>query len=218
MASSITDELYSDILEQSSAVMGSKSTSVANHLNSSDCLGDVLWNEDGSSWNGSDNDVEKPSDMDREWWRRRDQFHTIGYRDGLIAGKEASAQEGFNTGFSESVFVGYKWGLVRGVTSALASLPGAAGKMLVKSEEKQNKFLQLHKSVDSISTSDALKLFRDDKCNKLEKERAPAVPTSQKDKEPVAGSNDNLLETLFEDIEALIFGSPALEVNLETSK
>ena len=43
----------------------------------SDCLGDVLWNEDGSSWNGSDNDVEKPSDMDREWWRRRDQFHTV---------------------------------------------------------------------------------------------------------------------------------------------
>ncbi|KAL1822513.1 hypothetical protein ACET3Z_009291 [Daucus carota] len=218
MASSITDELYSDILEQSSAVMGSKSTSVANHLNSSDCLGDVLWNEDGSSWNGSDNDVEKPSDMDREWWRRRDQFYTIGSRDGLIAGKEASAQEGFNTGFSESVFVGYKWGLVRGVTSALASLPGAAGKMLVKSEEKQNKFLQLHKSVDSISTSDALKLFHDDMCNKLEKERAPAVPTSQKDKEIVTGSNDNLLETLFEDIEALILGSPALEVNLETSK
>ena len=89
---------------------------------------------------------------------------------------------------------------------------------MVKSEEKQNKFLQLHKSVDSISTSDALKLFHDDTCNKLEKERAPAVPTSQKGKEPVTGSNDNLLETLFEDIEALIFGSPALEVNLETSK
>lgn len=33
-----------------------------------------------------------------------------------MAGKEASAQEGFNTGFSESVFVGYKWGLVRGVS------------------------------------------------------------------------------------------------------
>lgn len=43
----------------------------------SDSLGDVLSNEDGSSWNGSDNDVEKPSDMDREWWRRRDQFHTV---------------------------------------------------------------------------------------------------------------------------------------------
>lgn len=43
-------------------------------------------------------------------------INQIGYRDGLMAGKEASAQEGFNIGFGESVFVGYKWGLVRGVT------------------------------------------------------------------------------------------------------
>lgn len=40
----------------------------------------------------------------------------IGYRDGLISGKEASAQEGFDIGFRESVLVGYNWGLVRGVT------------------------------------------------------------------------------------------------------
>lgn len=33
-----------------------------------------------------------------------------------MAGKEASVQEGFNIGFNESVFVGYKWGLVRGVS------------------------------------------------------------------------------------------------------
>ncbi|KAK1397724.1 hypothetical protein POM88_007587 [Heracleum sosnowskyi] len=31
------------------------------------CLGDELWNEDGFSWNASDNDVEKASDLDREW-------------------------------------------------------------------------------------------------------------------------------------------------------
>jgi len=40
----------------------------------------------------------------------------IGYRDGLIAGKEASAQEGFNIGFKQSVLDGYSWGVVRGVT------------------------------------------------------------------------------------------------------
>ena len=40
----------------------------------------------------------------------------IGYRDGLIAGKEASAQQGFNIGFKQSVCVGYNWGLARGVT------------------------------------------------------------------------------------------------------
>ncbi|KAJ6702904.1 PROTEIN YAE1-like protein [Salix viminalis] len=42
--------------------------------------------------------------------RRRDQFHTIGYRDGLMAGREASA------GFKQSVLVGHNWGVVRGVT------------------------------------------------------------------------------------------------------
>lgn len=40
----------------------------------------------------------------------------MGYRDGVIAGKEASSQEGFNIGFKQSVLVGYNWGLVRGVT------------------------------------------------------------------------------------------------------
>lgn len=40
----------------------------------------------------------------------------MGYRDGIIAGKEASAQEGFNAGFKKAVLGGYKWGFVRGVT------------------------------------------------------------------------------------------------------
>ncbi|KMZ74380.1 hypothetical protein ZOSMA_12G00650 [Zostera marina] len=54
--------------------------------------------------------------LHRESEKRNIKFHTIGYRDGLIAGKEASAQEAFNVGFKESVVVGYKFGLVRGVT------------------------------------------------------------------------------------------------------
>ncbi|KAK1393590.1 Essential protein Yae1, N-terminal [Heracleum sosnowskyi] len=215
MTSRIADELYSESSEQSNGGMGSQSSTVGN---SSDCLGDELWNEDGFSWNASDSDVENASDLDREWQSRRDQFHTIGYRDGLIAGKEASAQEGFNTGFSESVFVGYKWGLVRGVTSALASLSDAVGKVLVKSKEKRNKFLHLQKSVDSISTSDALKLFHDDLFNNVEKEKQCGMSTSHKDEEHVPGSNDNILETYFKEIQELFPGSPALEVDLETSK
>lgn len=42
--------------------------------------------------------------------------HQMGYRDGLLAGKDASVQEGFNVGFKESVFIGHRWGVVRGVT------------------------------------------------------------------------------------------------------
>lgn len=40
----------------------------------------------------------------------------MGYRDGIIAGKEAALQEGFNIGFKGSVLAGYNWGLVRGVS------------------------------------------------------------------------------------------------------
>uniref|UniRef100_A0A803LR77 Essential protein Yae1 N-terminal domain-containing protein n=1 Tax=Chenopodium quinoa TaxID=63459 RepID=A0A803LR77_CHEQI len=39
-----------------------------------------------------------------------------GYRDGLSAGKNVAAQEGFNQGFKDSVMIGNKWGIVRGVT------------------------------------------------------------------------------------------------------
>ncbi|KAK9130489.1 hypothetical protein Sjap_010976 [Stephania japonica] len=69
----------------------------------SDHDGDDLWDDD-------------TFDLDREWHKRHDQFHKIGCRDCIIAGKETSDEEGFNNGFNESVLVGYKWGLVRGVT------------------------------------------------------------------------------------------------------
>lgn len=218
MTSSIADELYSEILEQSNGEMGSKSTSLANHFNSSDSHEDDLWNEDGLSWNGSNNELEKKSDLDREWQRRRDQFHTIGYRDGLMAGTEASAQEGFNTGFNESVFVGYKWGLVRGVSSALACLPDEVKKRLAESEEQRKKFLHLHESVNGLSSSDALKLFHDDMSNSVEKEKDHPMPTSLKEKEHTSGPNDNLLETYYEEMQALVLESPAIKVHFEILK
>ncbi|KAL3599670.1 hypothetical protein D5086_007588 [Populus alba] len=94
MEGSFAKELYSESLQLSNAELGSK----------------PIANDD------SVEELDRESDLDREWQRRHDQFHTIGYRDGLIAGKEDSAQEGFNVGFKQSVLVGYNWGVVRGVT------------------------------------------------------------------------------------------------------
>lgn len=79
-----------------------------------------------------------------------------------MAGKEASVQAGFNIGFNESVFVGFDWGRVRGVTSALACLPDGLKERIVETQEKRTKFSQLYESVSSLSTTDALKLFHDD--------------------------------------------------------
>ena len=33
--------------------------------------------EDGSLWGDSDEELDKESDLDREWQRRHDQFHTV---------------------------------------------------------------------------------------------------------------------------------------------
>ncbi|KAA8537302.1 hypothetical protein F0562_027011 [Nyssa sinensis] len=161
MEGSLADELYSETLRLSNVNLGQTSTVNSKQCDSNDCDGD-WWHEDGSSWADSNEELDKASDLDREWQKRRNQFHTIGYRDGLTAGKEASAQEGFIIGFKESVHVGYNWGLVRGVTSALSCLPDELKEMLLETQEKRNKLRGLYESVHSLSTADALKLFHDD--------------------------------------------------------
>lgn len=112
MGGSFAEELYSSV---GNSRLSNEELGPSSSGNILDCDGDEL-HDDGSVWDGFSDGLEKSSELDREWQRRHDQFHTIGYRDGLIAGKEAAAQEGFNVGFKQSVMVGYKWGLVRGVT------------------------------------------------------------------------------------------------------
>ncbi|KAL7120435.1 hypothetical protein ACP275_02G122700 [Erythranthe tilingii] len=165
MDGSIANELYSEILQSSSVEFdrGSTAAQASNNLNvsKSDDAGDLWYDEESSD----EDSTEKPnaaSDMEREWQKRRNQFHTIGYRDGVIAGKEAAAQEGFNIGFKDSVLNGYNWGFVRGITSAIACLPGGLKEKLVETEETRNKFQSLQQSVQSLSTIDALKLFYED--------------------------------------------------------
>lgn len=46
----------------------------------SDSDGDAFWHEDVSLWDGSDEDLAKASDLDREWHRRHHQFHTVSLR------------------------------------------------------------------------------------------------------------------------------------------
>ncbi|XP_073133437.1 uncharacterized protein [Henckelia pumila] len=116
MDEKIAKELYSGVV-QSTCIedIGSTSTQAYQNLHESE-PGD-LWYDYASSHGSSAEMLKEPFDMHREWQRRHDQFHTIGYRDGLIAGKEAFAQEGFNIGFKDSVSIGYNWGRARGITS-----------------------------------------------------------------------------------------------------
>lgn len=183
METSLADELYSEILKPKV------------ELDSLDAE-DEEWLEDESS-----------SDKERDLHRIRNQFHASGYRDGIIAGKEASSQQGFNVGFKESVIVGFNWGLVRGVTGALKCLPGELREKMITSEDTGNKFHNLYESVNNLSTTDALKLFGDD----LSKRK-----TEQGDKTgwEEQNSDGSVLDSHYEQLQSLIVESPAIEVPL----
>ncbi|EMS49922.1 hypothetical protein TRIUR3_11505 [Triticum urartu] len=71
---------------------------------------------DDDSWCDASDSTGHDSSLHREWTHRQDQFHKMGYRDGMTEGQKDAAQEGFNLGHRQSADVGYKWGLVRGIT------------------------------------------------------------------------------------------------------
>ncbi|KAI3924634.1 hypothetical protein MKX01_009504 [Papaver californicum] len=138
----------SDSVAMKSSQPPSSSTKLNLDQNGSDV--DDLW--------GDDSEFE----LGREWQRRHNELHTIGYHEGLSKGQEAAAQEGFTVGFKESVSIGYKWGLVKGISSALASLPDGLKEKLVESLEARDKLQTLYTSVSSVSSAHALGLYRDE--------------------------------------------------------
>lgn len=206
MDNKLSQELYSESLQLSNLHLGQSST--ANGLDEADIQVD-----DGSLWGDSDEELNKASDLDREWQRRHDQFHTIGYRDGLMAGKEVSAQEGFNIGFKQSVCIGYNWGLARGVTSTLACLPKELREKLIETQEKRDKFQNLYESVNAVSTTDALKLFHNDilkkKAGQLS-DPAEAAITACGSQEH--SSNSDSLGSYTAELQSLLLDSPEIKL------
>ncbi|MCL7047380.1 hypothetical protein MKW94_003859, partial [Papaver nudicaule] len=91
--------------------------------------------------------------------------------------QEAAAQEGFTSGFKESVSVGYKWGVVCGISSALACLPDGLKEKLVESLEAREKFQMFtHLSVPfprkmllvyNTSNSETLSSYHISRCSRL---------------------------------------------------
>lgn len=58
--------------------------------------------------------------LEAGWNRISSEFTNAGYREGIIAGKEASLQEGFDSGFANvGVPIGRELGTLRGIASAL---------------------------------------------------------------------------------------------------
>ncbi|TQD88578.1 hypothetical protein C1H46_025897 [Malus baccata] len=186
--------------------------------------------KDGS-WYASDDELHEQSALGREWQRRHNQYHTTGYRDGVIAGKEASSQEGFNIGFKKSVLVGYNWGLVRGVTSfvffsihsgvssihsALACLPDGLKEKLIETEEQRNGFQRLFESVHSMSTKDALGYLYDDMIAKKDREQSEISDTtgSLEVGSPEKIAHVSGLGNHFAELQSLLVKCPAINVHL----
>ncbi|XP_020522256.1 putative tRNA 2'-phosphotransferase [Amborella trichopoda] len=173
--------------------------------------GDNPWCEEETF---DDKKLSASSDLQREWERRHSHFHTIGYRDGIMAGKEASAQDGFNAGFKQSVLVGYNWGLVRGITSALACLPDDLRETMVGTLEKSNRLQELHENVKSISTKDALKLFHNDIVNAESENRATNLEEKMQAMSLLSDAfGSNKLEDFSQKLDSILRESPIPEVN-----
>ncbi|KAK9077699.1 hypothetical protein SSX86_006036 [Deinandra increscens subsp. villosa] len=210
MDRSLANELYSDILEPKVELDQSSVHHIKQSYSADD--EDEDWCGDGSSCNDSDGRFDPSSDLDREWQRRKNQFHAVGYRDGIIAGKEASAQVGFNVGFKESVLVGFNFGLVRGVTGALHCLPDELREKIIESPETRNKFHHLYESVNNLTTEDALKAFGDGLL-KREVKQNDKVRRLSPLKEP--NSDYGVLDSCYRQLESLIVESPAIEVQIK---
>ncbi|CAI8583703.1 unnamed protein product [Vicia faba] len=219
MEGKIAQELYAESLQFSKLELNSNRADDDHGDKLKDCDGDNL-NLDDSLWDDSDDDnVNKSSDLDREWQRRRDQFHTIGYREGLIAAKEASAQEGFNIGFKQSAHAGYSWGVVRGVVSAFAHLPNELKEKLVESLEKRNEFQELYESVQSLSTTDALRLFHEDfKAQEASEQNEHAGVSGHAVSLHEQISHNSPLTNYRAQLESLICDTPAIDSHLPEPK
>ncbi|KAJ7041185.1 hypothetical protein C8F04DRAFT_1208450 [Mycena alexandri] len=72
-----------------------------------------------SPWNENAN---PESSRDIEWTNISSEFTTVGYREGITAGKESALQEGFDTGFATvGAPLGHEIGFLRGMASALVA-------------------------------------------------------------------------------------------------
>ncbi|XP_010245241.1 PREDICTED: uncharacterized protein LOC104588807 [Nelumbo nucifera] len=217
MEESLAKKLYPSVetIKPLNGEIGDVSTCISHQSDSYECDDSDLWGEDESLCDGSDNGLNKASELDREWQRRHNEFHTIGYRDGLMAGKETSAQEGFNIGFKQSVLVGYNWGIVRGITSVLACLPDGLKQKLVETLEKREKLQSLYESVHSISSIGALKLFHEDILASSSGDGVANLGgNSHEETTPEKPLSPCQLGRYFGELESLLHESPAIQVQM----
>ncbi|KAL6853892.1 hypothetical protein ACP4OV_019921 [Aristida adscensionis] len=165
--------------------------------------------DDDDVWGDGSDSPGHGSTLDREWIHRQNQFHKMGYRDGITEGQKDAAQEGFNVGFRQSVRVGYKWGLVRGVSSALAALPDSLKEKMLPDTQCRGKLQQIYNSVQEVSADDALQMFHDSI-------RRSSDPSGELNEDGAADSYR--LKSLSKDLVLLLHECPDIKVTEELAR
>lgn len=91
--------------------------------------------------------------------------------------------------------------------------------MLVETPENRNKFQALHESTNSISATDALKLFHNSLLAKKEVESSEqAEASSNASGSQEEGLDQNCLENRFGELQSLLIENPAIQVDLGVQK
>lgn len=92
----------------------------------------------------------------------------------------------------------------------MASLPGGLKEKLVETEETRNKFQRLHESVQSISSTDALKHFYEDQRRKSLKQEA-VEPSSTEIDQNNQSPDVSFLENYHVQLQSILQESPLVE-------
>eukprot|EP00897_Mesotaenium_endlicherianum_P010311 jgi/Mesen1/9308/ME000060S08745 len=100
-------------------------------------------------------DLHKSDDIQQEWRAREAQFRSVGYRDGVTAGKNASVQEGFNAGYIEAVEAAQAWGQARGAACTFAALKPGLQELLVQSGDARRRLLAANDEIRPVSSQQA---------------------------------------------------------------
>lgn len=102
---------------------------------------------------------------DKHWNRLQDVHGTTGYREGLVQGKEAHLQEGFDSGFELGSHIGILVGQLKGILTAIEQLDvcdkrivgsNVTENMNALSSDTRSELAALNKEVDTIKVENVL--------------------------------------------------------------
>ncbi|KAG9284201.1 hypothetical protein G9A89_002862 [Geosiphon pyriformis] len=94
-------------------------------------------------WEISDDDETKDVFYDkkiasREWERMNEAFGNLGYKDGILEGKETTLQRGFDIGYMEGMIIGKELGRIRGVCNTILEFYTSKKKLATETDTTQS--------------------------------------------------------------------------------